>query len=385
MRDQVHYVLAYAGLVLIIALLQQLCLRWSRRRPLARRESWPAVSILKPIKGADAGLYDNLVALVRQDYPDFEIVVAIAELDDPACDVVRRVQRDHPGASIRLVTGAPDIGYNPKVSNLAHAAAVARYELLLISDADARPDVAYLRGMVSALEPHTHLVHSLLAPDGEQSLGAALDHAHLGGIAASVAGADRVLGHPCVIGKSVLFRARDLETVGGWRAFKDVLAEDYLMGQSFVQAGLTVRIAPEPLRVHAPVRSLESFFARHVRWLHMRRCMTLSTFLLEPLFHPTLAFALIAVEWPGWALLGLVLHAVVEWSAMRRLRGEAPPWWMMLIVPLKDVAVLTAWLVAAVRQTVTWRGQRMRMTAGTHLLPVSGEDVAEDVAEHPAL
>jgi hypothetical protein len=39
---------------------------------------------------------------------------------------------------------------------------------------------------------------------------------------------------PCVVGKSMLMRKDDLDAIGGLRAFKDMLAEDYMIRQNDV-------------------------------------------------------------------------------------------------------------------------------------------------------
>src|ERR1700758_3027118 len=54
--------------------------------------STPALSILKPLAGLDLDLESNLQTFFEQDYPSFEILFALRHGDDPAAEVVRRLQ-----------------------------------------------------------------------------------------------------------------------------------------------------------------------------------------------------------------------------------------------------------------------------------------------------
>lgn len=95
------------------------------------------VSVLKPLKGAEPELYDNLASFCRQDAPDFEILLGVRDPRDPAVDIVRRLQRQWPNRSLRLVV-APDLGANPKVAILNELCKRARHDLLVVSDSDIR-------------------------------------------------------------------------------------------------------------------------------------------------------------------------------------------------------------------------------------------------------
>lgn len=73
------------------------------------------------------------------------------------------------------------------------------------------------------------------------------------------------------------------------------------------------------------------------------------------------------------AALGIALKAAADHVLSRRLRGVgfgigSLPW---LVV--KDVLTLGLWAIGAFRTTVTWRGHRMRIGAGTRLLPAPAE------------
>ena len=55
------------------------------------------MTILKPVKGVDDGLEENLLSLADQVYPGFEILVGAADAGDPALAVARRVGPARPG------------------------------------------------------------------------------------------------------------------------------------------------------------------------------------------------------------------------------------------------------------------------------------------------
>jgi ceramide glucosyltransferase len=56
----------------------------------------PAVTVLKPLCGAESGLYECLRSFCEQDYGSFQIVFGVSDGADPAIDVVRLLQREFP-------------------------------------------------------------------------------------------------------------------------------------------------------------------------------------------------------------------------------------------------------------------------------------------------
>lgn len=146
--------LLFAAVSLVLTGVSHLCVGKACRRELLP-PFFPRISVLKPLKGADEQLYENLRSLARQDYPEFEILA-----------------REFPEVRMRILAGWSPVGMNPKVNTLAILSEFAAHDCLLVSDSDVRADADYLKAIASELaDPLVGLVCSVLVGAGERSLG----------------------------------------------------------------------------------------------------------------------------------------------------------------------------------------------------------------------
>lgn len=388
----VRLLCSLAVLSLLTTLCMQGCVHLVLRRRLRPASVLPPISILKPLKGLDDGLLENLLALARQEYPAFEIICGVEDPSDAALDVVQEVRRQCPTLALSIVAHGTMLGLNPKVSNLARMAKRAKYPTVLISDSNVRPNPGYLQAMARDLaQDGVGLVSSMLGGVGDTTLGARFDNLHFNAfVAASVSGARLVGDHVCVVGKSMLFRLGDLERVGGWTCVRNILAEDYVLGQRFVAAGFGVTLSPHVLPVVHTERTLRAFVERHVRWAQMRRRLSLGYYVGELLLNPIpwLIVAIVATAtlrsasaWTVWSMLGgIALKCMLDlWTGhtlvSRPLDGRD-----VGAIVLKDCLVLAIWCVGLFRRTLAWRGHALRIGPGSTLAHAELYPMAEPLA-----
>jgi len=329
------------------------------------------MSVLKPLCGADESLEENLRSFFAQDHADFELIFGVRGSDDPAIDVVRALRDEFPAVNCRMVMHDGRLGQNPKVANLRAMVEVAQHDVLLISDSNVKVAPDYARRMESDLmEPSVGLVTSLIVGSGEKSLGARLEGLHLtGSVAPSIALATE-LGHAAVIGKSMMFRHSVFERLGGFESVAHVLAEDYVIGRMFDAAGYDVVLACAPVENVTTHTSVKSFLRRQMRWTMMRVRMVPGAYVVEPLTIP-LVVALAApvfgvhAAWPlVWAVTLTLGRDACAWLMLRGTRGLARA---LPLFALRDALVLVAWFAAPWRKHVSWRDNRVRVSAGSRL------------------
>ncbi len=348
--------------------------RVRRRRSISGIEgaTLPPVSVLKPLCGIDNNLENNLRTFFEQDYPAFELVFGVEGSGDPAIAVVRRLRDAYPSVPCRIVIHDGGRGLNPKVGNLRAMLGSVRHDVLVISDSNIAVVPGYLREMALALgEPGVGVVSNLFAGVGERGIGATLENLYLNAtVSAGAAVPTELLGHPVVIGKSMMFRRSVFERLGGFESVASVLAEDYVIGRMFHEAGFAVRLCATP--VHNVVRqvSVRDFVDRRLRWGMIRFRVQPLAFLVEPLTVPLFVAVLaplFGVHGAGpvvWAVALTVLRDATLWTAMRGPRGLA---FALPLFPLCQLLVVAAWIATFFRRHVTWRGRRVRVSAGTRL------------------
>jgi len=342
------------------------------------------VSILKPLSGLDDNLFDNLASFCTQDYPDFEILFCLQDFNDPARKVAKKIQDKYPDRNISIIIEKCNAGLNPKINNLIPGYKKSRHPYVLISDSNVMVDKNYLREIMRHTKnPEVGLVSNLIQGVGGRSIGAFFENLHLNSfIIGSVSFLDRVLGMPCVIGKSMLMKKDDLEALGGLTAFKDILAEDFIIGREMKRSGKRIVLSSYLVSNVNEYWGIKRFLNRHTRWGKLRwkigGVKYFSELLANPVFIASLPVLLRGPSHESLACVALVslvkilgdafIGRAIEASSGRTdLHKQSPA--VYLLAPMKDILIGILWFVPLLSSSVVWRGNRYLIGRDSRLSP----------------
>ena len=151
--------------------------RWQRERSRKREHAFtPPVSILRSLKGLDPHMYLAFRSHCLLDYDEYEVLFGVSDPDDPALELVKKLQEEFPLRQLRVVHCPEVLGLNGKVSNLAQMLPQARYEHIVINDSDIVVPRDYLRSVMAPLaQPDVGMVTTLYRGIAGKTLGSRLE------------------------------------------------------------------------------------------------------------------------------------------------------------------------------------------------------------------
>jgi ceramide glucosyltransferase len=338
----------------------------------------PGVSILKPLKGFDAGMYDAFASHCRQNYAgDYEILFGVSDMDDPAVAAVERLTAEFPERSIRLIVCPERLGLNGKISNVAQLEREARFDFLIVNDSDIHVSPRYLTrimrrfgapergkvvGMVTA--PYRGIAHGTLGSKME-ALGIATDFFPGVLTALKIEGGIRFgLGSTLAVSRAALTAA------GGFEGLADSLADDYELGLRVAKAGFAVVLSREVVATSVPPYRLSEFFAHQLRWARgvrdARKAGYVGMIVTFGLPWALLNVVACGCSLASLALLSLTLAARVTLALAVGvgILNDGQVLRDLWLLPLRDFCALWIWVWSFAGNSVTWRGERFLLHNG---------------------
>jgi ceramide glucosyltransferase len=347
-----------------------------RRLPPVNPSFAPPVSIVKPVRNVDREAYENFASFCRLDYPEYEIVFAVGDRDDPVIPVIQKLQQSFPSCSIRLVTSVANLGANNKVNNLCQLVQEARHDLIVMSDSDVRVEPDYLRNVVAPFSDlQVGVVTAFYRGISGRGLASALDN--LGMYTDSAPGAlvARKLEGKMrfAFGWTMATTKKVLSEIGGFESMVNHHSDDFELGNRISELGYRVELMRKPVAMVLPDESFSEFLKHELRWsigLRNVRPMGYAGMLLTHGLPWTLLAGAVAMS-AGWARIAvayvvayLVLRLGMVWTTAVWGLGDSQFGRKLFLVPLHDAISLAVWVGGFFSNKIVWRGSVYRVRKG---------------------
>jgi len=337
---------------------------------------FPGVTILKPVHGAEAALYENLASFCEQDYRGpAQLIFGVHDARDPAVAVVERLIARHPGRDLALRITGPARGPNPKVANLMGLQPWIRHAVVVIADSDIAVPRDYLSRTVAALaRPGVGLVTYLYRGEVRGGVWArlaamAIDYHFLPNVLVGLA---MGLARPC-FGATIAMKRETLAAIGGFDAFLAHLADDNAIGEAVRRAGLSVAIPPLVVRHTCAERDAGELLRHELRWARTLRAASPWGYSGLVMTHP-LPFAILGTLLSNRALAGGLMIAaaiacrlVLQVQVDHTLGVRSKSGWLG---PARDLLAFGVHFASFFVGVVSWRGHRYKVRADGTLVPL---------------
>lgn len=329
----------------------------------------PPVSVLKPVRGLEKNLQENLRTIATQDYPDYQIIYSVQDPRDPAYPILKEIQKEFGEERISVVISSVEAGANGKVNNLLGAIQEARHDIIIISDSDThlRPD--YIRTIVNPLA--TPEVGCVCTPFKVTKADSWYEKMELLTMNAdfmpSVMFAEVTGASNSCLGPSIAIRRSTLDRLGGLETLADYLVEDYEIGRRVWTSGQKMVLLPYMIDVVVDLASWKNWWSHQVYWdqntFLARQGAFISTILIRAIPF-ALIFALLRWDMVGLATLvvAITIRMVTALMVAQTLQDKETIKNLYLL-PFRDAVGLIFWGLAFTQRTVIWRGVEFRLTS----------------------
>jgi ceramide glucosyltransferase len=161
----------------------------------------------------------------------------------------------------------------------------------------------------------------------------------------------------------MVFRAVELESIGGFPALGSYLADDYQLGAHIARLGYRVVLSKVAVETNLSAASWGEVWRHQLRWSRTIRVSRTAGY--YGYLTTQAAFWSIVAAAAGYGWIALVVIAVriatglvVGWGVL----GDRQVLHYWFLMPPRDLWGFAIWIAGLFGDTVEWRGQKMRLS-----------------------
>jgi len=369
-------------------------LRTVEKSKLADKEL-PFVSVLVPARNEEGKIGRCLESLVKQDYPNLEIVVIDDRSTDRTGEIIEQYAKQD--SRIKFVRGkdAPD-GWIGKCNALAHAVGYASGDWYLFTDADTCHRPNSVRDSVSyAVQDKCDLVSFVPL----QELGSFWERLILPVLLGSF-----LIGDPFhtvndpdaerayAYGQYILCRRSSYLALGGHQSVRDEIVEDHAIARVFKEKGYKISVADGKslysVRMYTNLETLWQGWTKNLYSLIDSRVIHLVLILLLINFVALVPFIELIMVGSMWfdgtevtphlqhlsLIVAIEMLVLLAWFKRTSEHHAGLNWAHFLMVPMGSLGVSVLYIHAAYLvlsgSQVNWKGRRYTVNTSKTIQPV---------------
>jgi ceramide glucosyltransferase len=333
----------------------------------------PRLAVLKPLHGSTNSLAANLVSFLEIAYPRVEFYFGVESYEDAAAEIPVALRQRYQYANITLVIGEEPNCSNRKIAKLVKMTDRAeKAEVFVLSDADVSVERDYLKRIVGELmsDEKIGIVTCAYRARPSGSFASRLEALYVNtDFLPQILLAEMIEPMHYALGATIAIKRKVLEAAGGFRAVKNMLADDFYLGNFVNTQGYEIKLSDAIVTLTCEEKSFADFWHHQLRWARTYRTVrpiSIATILMHG---PFWALVLLAVtRGSAAALAALVLVVAARLAMSAAIIGRVLKMPEMLrdlwLVPFKDLIMTGVWFGSLLSNKVMWAGRQFKVIRG---------------------
>jgi len=333
----------------------------------------PRVAVLKPLHGTSNSLGANLISFLEIAYPRADFYFGVESYEDAAAEVPVAIRQRYQHANITLVVGEEPDCSNHKIAKLVKMADRAeKAEVFVMSDADVSVERDYLKRIVGELisDEKIGIVTCAYRARPGGSFASRLEALYVNtDFLPQILLAERIEPMHYALGATIAIKRRVLEAAGGFRAVKDMLADDFYLGNFTNAQGYEIKLSDSIVTLTCEEKNFAEFWHHQIRWARTYRTVrpiSIATILTHGPFWALMLLATSRGSAAAFAVLVLVVASRLTMSAaivgrVLKMPEMLTEIWM---VPIKDLIMTGVWFASLLSNKVIWAGRQFEVIRG---------------------
>lgn len=332
----------------------------------------PRCVVIIPCKGTPRNASDNLLAFLRQDYPDYRVIFAVESTEDTAVPIIERLVAADDRASL-VIAGLTSTCAQKIHNELAAIACADRSEILVFADNDIAPAPGWLKQLVAPLsDASVSITTGFRWLVGRGNTFGEIAHSYTNMFTYVVFASTSYWRGVGLWGGTMAIRKQDFEALDVASTWKESVVDDLSLSQMASRRRLRSVLVP-PCITHSDdvlrgFSELTDWIARqmmyakayHREFWALALVLLLIVVVIYALFPLSIVGALITREvWWLWGAGAALIFAVGEAVAglLYALLGPIPNVLRFaLLVPVMRVAHLVGCIKTVATWTIHWSG-----------------------------